>query len=137
MRIRPWPSTVWRAVSILACADSCDAGRLADGAMTRCRRARSSSRIIPEGSNLDSTRQIVIFVLLVLAAIFYADFIRWIRPPKAPLERPTAQQSAEPPGQQAGRAESPAPAASGTAAMPSSVEPAASAASSPAATGES
>jgi YidC/Oxa1 family membrane protein insertase len=77
---------------------------------------------------LDSTRQIVIFVLLVLAAIFYADFIRWIRPPKAPLQRQTAQQPAE--------VESPAPAASGTAAMPSSAGPAASAAPSYAAAGE-
>jgi len=40
---------------------------------------------------LDSTRQIVIFVLLIVAAIFYADFVRWIRPPKAPMEQQTAQ----------------------------------------------
>ena len=31
------------------------------------------------------SRQIVIFVLLVVAAIFYADIVRWIRPPKAPI----------------------------------------------------
>jgi YidC/Oxa1 family membrane protein insertase len=41
---------------------------------------------------LDSTRQIVIFVLLVLAAIFYADFVRWIRPPKAPPGQQSAGQ---------------------------------------------
>jgi YidC/Oxa1 family membrane protein insertase len=40
---------------------------------------------------LDSTRQIVIFVLLIVAAIFYADFVRWIRPPKAPTEQQTAR----------------------------------------------
>jgi YidC/Oxa1 family membrane protein insertase len=43
---------------------------------------------------LDSTRQIVIFVLLIVAAIFYADIVRWIRPPKAPTEQQTAQPTA-------------------------------------------
>jgi len=85
---------------------------------------------------LDSTRQIVIFVLLVLAAIFYADFIRWARPPKAPLEQQTARQSSQQPGQQPETVESPEPAASGTAAMPSSAGPAAGAAPSSAAAGE-
>jgi YidC/Oxa1 family membrane protein insertase len=45
---------------------------------------------------LDSTRQIVIFVLLVLAAIFYADFVRWVRPAKAPAEQQTAQRLGSP-----------------------------------------
>ena len=85
---------------------------------------------------MDSTRQIVIFVLLVLAAIFYADFIRWARPPKAPLEQQTARQSSQQPGQQPETVESPEPAASGTAAMPSSAGPAAGAAPSSAAAGE-
>jgi YidC/Oxa1 family membrane protein insertase len=40
---------------------------------------------------LDSPRQIVIFVLLVLAAIFYTDVVRWIRP----LKTPAGQQPAE------------------------------------------
>jgi YidC/Oxa1 family membrane protein insertase len=39
---------------------------------------------------LDSTRSLIIFVLLIVAAIFYTDFIRWIRPPKAPIEQQTA-----------------------------------------------
>jgi YidC/Oxa1 family membrane protein insertase len=60
---------------------------------------------------LDSTRQIVIFVLLIVAAIFYADFVRWIRPPKAPTE----QQTARPTGGAA-----PAPAATGAAGVQSS-----------------
>ena len=38
---------------------------------------------------MDSPRQIIIFVLLIVAAIFYADFVRWIRPPKAPMEQQT------------------------------------------------
>ena len=71
---------------------------------------------------MDSTRQIVIFVLLVLAAIFYADFIRWIRPPKVPLGQHA---------QRPGTVESPAPAASGTAAAPSSAGPAAGPAAGP------
>jgi YidC/Oxa1 family membrane protein insertase len=59
---------------------------------------------------LDSTRQIVIFVLLVLAAIFYADIIRWIRPlPKTPA----TQQTAQPTGG-ATRGAAPSPAAVGT-----------------------
>jgi YidC/Oxa1 family membrane protein insertase len=60
---------------------------------------------------LDSTRQIVIFVLLVVAAIFYADVIRWIRPPKAPI----GQQTAQPAGTAA--SSSAAPAATGAAGM--------------------
>lgn len=40
---------------------------------------------------MDSTRSLIIFVLLIVAAIFYTDFIRWILPPKAP----TGQQGAE------------------------------------------
>ncbi len=40
---------------------------------------------------MDSTRQIVIFVLLIVAAIFYSDLIRWIRPQKAPMGQQTAQ----------------------------------------------
>jgi YidC/Oxa1 family membrane protein insertase len=40
---------------------------------------------------LDSSRSLIIFVLLILAAIFYTDFIRWIRPPKAPMEQQNAQ----------------------------------------------
>ena len=63
---------------------------------------------------MDSTRQIVIFVLLVVAAIFYADIIRWIRPPKAPIGQPIAQPTG---------AESAAPAASSTARMQASTEP--------------
>jgi YidC/Oxa1 family membrane protein insertase len=41
---------------------------------------------------LDSTRQIVIFVLLIVAAIFYTDIVRWIRPPKPSMGQQTAQQ---------------------------------------------
>ena len=63
---------------------------------------------------MDSTRQIVIFVLLVVAAIFYADIIRWIRPPKAPIGQPIAQPTG---------AASAAPAASSTARMHASTEP--------------
>ena len=63
---------------------------------------------------MDSTRQIVIFVLLIVAAIFYADFVRWIRPPKAPTE----QQTARPTGGAAPSAA--APGASGAAGMQSS-----------------
>ena len=63
---------------------------------------------------MDSTRQIVIFVLLVVAAIFYADIIRWIRPPKAPIGQPIAQPTG---------AASAAPAASSTARMQASTEP--------------
>ena len=60
---------------------------------------------------MDSTRQIVIFVLLIVAAIFYSDFVRWIRPPKAPTEQ--QQQTPQP---TAGAARSPAaPVATGTA----------------------
>ncbi len=40
---------------------------------------------------MDSTRQIIVFVLLIIAAIFYTDFIRWVRPPKAPMGQQTAQ----------------------------------------------
>lgn len=59
---------------------------------------------------MDSTRQIAIFVLLVLAAIFYADFVRWIRPlPKTP----TIQQTAQPAGG-ATHGVTPSPAAPGT-----------------------
>jgi YidC/Oxa1 family membrane protein insertase len=43
---------------------------------------------------LDNPRQIIIFVLLILAAIFYADFVRWIRPPKPS----TGQQMEQPAG---------------------------------------
>jgi YidC/Oxa1 family membrane protein insertase len=67
---------------------------------------------------LDSTRQIVIFVLLVLAAIFYADFVRWIRPPKAPI----GQQAAQPAGGAEQAASSPgAPSATGTTGAASSM----------------
>lgn len=60
---------------------------------------------------MDSTRQIVIFVLLIVAAIFYSDLVRWIRPPKAPTEQ--QQQTPQP---TAGAARSPtAPVAMGTA----------------------
>jgi YidC/Oxa1 family membrane protein insertase len=41
---------------------------------------------------LDSTRQIVIFVLLIVAAIFYTDIVRWIRPPKPSMGQQMAQQ---------------------------------------------
>jgi YidC/Oxa1 family membrane protein insertase len=44
---------------------------------------------------LDNPRQIVIFVLLIVAAIFYADFVRWIHPPPKP---PIRQQTAHPAG---------------------------------------
>jgi YidC/Oxa1 family membrane protein insertase len=44
---------------------------------------------------LDSTRSLIIFVLLILAAIFYTDFITWIRPPKTP-PRPKTQAIATP-----------------------------------------
>jgi YidC/Oxa1 family membrane protein insertase len=40
---------------------------------------------------LDSTRQIVIFVLLVLAAIFYSDLIRWIHPTHGAASSPAVQ----------------------------------------------
>jgi YidC/Oxa1 family membrane protein insertase len=53
---------------------------------------------------LDSTRQIVIFVLLVVAAIFYADFIRWIRPPTPPLGHQAAQPAGGAPTSSAGPA---------------------------------
>lgn len=33
---------------------------------------------------MDSTRSLVIFVLLLLVAIFYTDIMTWIRPPKTP-----------------------------------------------------
>jgi len=45
---------------------------------------------------LDSTRQIIIFVLLIVAAIFYADFIRWVRPPKQSMEQQAAQPTGGP-----------------------------------------
>ncbi len=44
---------------------------------------------------MDSTRSLIIFVLLILAALFYTDFITWIRPPKTPLH-PKAQALATP-----------------------------------------
>lgn len=42
---------------------------------------------------MDSTRSIIIFVLLIVAALFYNDFITWIRPPKTP---PIKTQAAKP-----------------------------------------
>ena len=68
---------------------------------------------------MDSTRQIVIFVLLVVAAIFYADIIRWIRPlPKTPTEPQTAQRAG---GADHGLTPSPAaPATTGAAGMQAS-----------------
>jgi YidC/Oxa1 family membrane protein insertase len=45
---------------------------------------------------LDNPRQIIIFVLLILAAIFYADFVRWIRPPKPSMGQQTAQPASGP-----------------------------------------
>ena len=62
---------------------------------------------------MDSTRQIAIFVLLIVAAIFYADFIRWIRPPKAPIEQHSPQQ-------RSGAMASASPGASGATGMQSS-----------------
>ncbi len=56
---------------------------------------------------MDNPRQIIIFVLLIVAAIFYADFVRWIRPPKPSM----GQQTAQP----AGGPSSAAPAATGAA----------------------
>ncbi len=43
---------------------------------------------------MDSTRSLIIFVLLIVAALFYTDFIRWILPPKAPMEQQTARHAA-------------------------------------------
>jgi YidC/Oxa1 family membrane protein insertase len=45
---------------------------------------------------LDSTRSLIIFVLLIVAALFYNDFITWIRPPKTP---PSETQVAKPASQ--------------------------------------
>ncbi|MGH7914093.1 MAG: membrane protein insertase YidC [Candidatus Binataceae bacterium] len=42
---------------------------------------------------MDSTRSLIIFILLIVAAIFYADFVRWIRPPKAPIQQQAAAPS--------------------------------------------
>lgn len=36
---------------------------------------------------MDSNRSLIIFILLLLAAIFYTDVVRWIRPPKNPPEQ--------------------------------------------------
>jgi YidC/Oxa1 family membrane protein insertase len=71
---------------------------------------------------LDSTRQIVIFVLLIVAAIFYADFIRWIRPPKAPMEQQTAQPKGGAASSAAPVAGMPSSAGSGAAAPPAILE---------------
>jgi YidC/Oxa1 family membrane protein insertase len=45
---------------------------------------------------LDNPRQIIIFVLLIVAAIFYADFVRWIRPPKPSMGQHIAQPAGVP-----------------------------------------
>lgn len=48
---------------------------------------------------MDSTRSLIIFVLLIVAALFYNDFITWIRPPKTPAPKTqVAQPSARPTG---------------------------------------
>jgi YidC/Oxa1 family membrane protein insertase len=63
---------------------------------------------------LDNPRQIIIFVLLIVAAIFYADFVRWIRPPKPSMTQRTAQPASGP--------SSAAPAATGAAGTQGSPE---------------
>jgi YidC/Oxa1 family membrane protein insertase len=52
---------------------------------------------------LDNARQIIIFVVLILAAIFYTDIVRWIRPPKPGTPTQTAlPSSAAAPSPEAG-----------------------------------
>jgi len=63
---------------------------------------------------LDNARQIIIFVVLILAAIFYTDIVRWIRPPKPGMLTKTAQPSGAAPSPEAG-----ATAVAGRAAQPS------------------
>jgi YidC/Oxa1 family membrane protein insertase len=40
---------------------------------------------------LDNPRSLAVFVLLILAALFYTDIAAWIRPPKTPALQPSAQ----------------------------------------------
>ncbi len=51
---------------------------------------------------MDNARQIIIFVVLILAAIFYTDIVRWIRPPAPGMLAKTAQPSGAAPSPQAG-----------------------------------
>jgi YidC/Oxa1 family membrane protein insertase len=68
---------------------------------------------------LDNPRQIVIFVLLIVAAIFYADIVRWIRPPKPS----TGQQTAQPAGGPSSAAQT-ASSGAGTQSSPEAAPPA-------------
>jgi YidC/Oxa1 family membrane protein insertase len=61
---------------------------------------------------LDSPRSLIVFVLLILAALFYTDFITWIRPPKA-HPHPNAQ------GPSGGANETPSAMPSGASGVPS------------------
>lgn len=63
---------------------------------------------------MDSTRSLIIFVLLIVAALFYNDFITWIRPPKTPppktqVAKPGAQPTAAPARMAAGGTAIPTP----------------------------
>jgi len=56
---------------------------------------------------LDNARQIIIFVVLILAAIFYTDIVRWIRPPAPGMLRQTAQPSSTASSPEAGATAAP------------------------------
>lgn len=81
---------------------------------------------------MDSTRSIIIFVLLIVAALFYNDFITWIRPPKTPpVKTQAAKPGAKPTVASAARTAAagaavptPAAGAPGAAASPGSAAPA-------------
>jgi YidC/Oxa1 family membrane protein insertase len=77
---------------------------------------------------LDNPRQIIIFVLLIVAAIFYADIVRWIRPPKPSMGQQTAQQ--QPAGGPSSAAQT-ATGGAGTQASPEAASPMSSSAGAP------
>ncbi|HZO80645.1 MAG TPA: membrane protein insertase YidC [Candidatus Binataceae bacterium] len=69
---------------------------------------------------MDSNRSLIIFILLLLAAIFYTDVVRWFRPPpKTPPEQ-RAQALATPAAQAQPTAGAPQAASSAAAAAPTS-----------------